>query len=92
LHVGSQWFVIPPSYAAWLLNDTALVPHFTQYAQHIVVADEVFFSTLLKHSPHCHDHVNENFLYASFSSNKEHCLMPSPTHCGRSPKASPGDQ
>ena len=31
--------------------------NYTEYAKHVVVADEHFFATLVRHSPYCADHV-----------------------------------
>lgn len=68
---------------------------FLQYAQHVVVADETFFGTALLHSPFCDKHHNWNFVHLSFDQweneipleqrDPKKCIMPDPTHCGRSP-------
>jgi hypothetical protein len=66
-----------------------------------MVADENFFSTVLKHSAFCHTHENTNMVHVQFdqwehdkpthgaaggnSSAANKCLMPNPNHCGRSP-------
>ncbi|GMI52901.1 hypothetical protein ScalyP_jg981, partial [Parmales sp. scaly parma] len=76
--------------------DGTIVQNYYEYGQHVVVADENFFATLLKNSRFCHKHTNENFLHVQFddwenNKNKAEerdptkCLMPNPSHCGRSP-------
>jgi len=67
--------------------------HYERYAQYTMVADENFFVTVLKNSPLCHRHHNENFLHVQFdkwenekpSASANKCLQPNPRHCGRSP-------
>jgi hypothetical protein len=68
---------------------------FLQYAQHVVVADETFFGTVLLHSPFCDKHHNWNFVHLQFDQwenqvalerrDPKKCIMPDPNHCGRSP-------
>ena len=72
---------------------------YAQYATHIMVADENFFSTVLKNSAFCHTHENQNMVHVQFdqwehekpthqagsSASANKCLMPNPNHCGRSP-------
>lgn len=93
LYFGSQWFIITKSFGKYLLEDQDFVLPYIKYAKHIIVADENFFATVLKHSPFCHKHVNENFLFVDFWGWEEgggggthRCLQPDPKHCGRSPR------
>jgi len=106
MYVGSQWFAISREFAAFLvkfnLNDpenrrnSTFIDEYTEYGRKVVVADENYFPTVLKNSPLCHKHVNENFLHMQFDDwenekNKKgardpsKCLMPNENHCGRSP-------
>lgn len=67
------------------------------YGQYTMVADENYFVTVLKNSPFCGNHVNDNFLHVQFDrwenekddedavSLRNKCLQPNPRHCGRSP-------
>jgi hypothetical protein len=104
--VGSQWFVISRDFAAFLVNynledpatplKSKFLEEYSEYGKKVVVADENFFPTVLKNSPFCHKHFNDNFLHMQFDDwenekNKpgqrdpSKCLMPNPNHCGRSP-------
>lgn len=68
---------------------------YTFYVQHIIVADENYFTTLFKNSPYCQDHVAKNLLFVLFDKweNERHnttetrdarkCLNPDPDTCGR---------
>ena len=67
---------------------------YERYAQFVMVSDENFFVTVMKNSPFCKKHHNDNFLHVQFdqwenekasgpAQNK--CLQPNPRHCGRSP-------
>jgi len=63
------------------------------YGRYTMVADENFFVTVLKNSPFCRKHVNDNFLHVQFDrwenekpqAAAQKCLQPNPRHCGRSP-------
>jgi len=57
-----------------------------------MVSDENYFTTLIKNSPMCGNHVNRNFLHVQFDQWENEkggivakCLQPNPKHCGRSP-------
>ncbi|CAM9930830.1 unnamed protein product, partial [Ectocarpus fasciculatus] len=96
LFMGSQWFILPRHAVQWLLTDS-LPREFIEYAKHIMVADEHYFTTLIKNSPYCADQVGKNLNYLVFgeweqellSRNGEKdvrkCNQPDPQHCGRSP-------
>lgn len=61
LYTGSQWFILPRHVMEWLLFDP-LPYQFSQYARHIMVADENYFTSLLMHSPYCADLITTNNL------------------------------
>ncbi|CAM9343830.1 unnamed protein product [Phaeothamnion confervicola] len=100
MHVASQWVLLPPDFARWLVHDVSLVPRYTEYARHVVVADENFFATVAIASPFCRRIVRKNFLHVQFDEfehakaargvaaglrRHDKCLVPHPDHCGRSP-------
>jgi Core-2/I-Branching enzyme len=97
LYTSSQWFIISRdfSYYLALAKPGTLVHALLEYNQHVVVADESFFGTVLRNSPFCDTHHNWNFLHLQFdrwesdldSSERDErkCIMPDPNHCGRSP-------
>lgn len=74
MHVGSQWFAMPrhvagssfdsniTAFLEWFLRDPLPISY-QEYASHVVVADEHYFSTLFSHSPYCRDLVGS--LYPS---------------------------
>jgi hypothetical protein len=66
LRTGSQWFIISREFAMFLLEDETLVAPYSAYAQHIIVADENFFATVLMASPFCHFLSSRNYLYLWF--------------------------
>ena len=81
VYVGSQWLSDP------------LPIKYKQYAQHVVVADEQYFATMLMNSPFCGDMMNKDLNYLIFTDflaergNIHKCLHPDPLRCGRSPTA-----
>lgn len=96
LYTASQWFIISRDFAKYLAMTPrgSFVREFLDYAQHVVVADETFFGTVLRHSKFCYYHHNDNFLHVQFdrweneldgNRDERKCLMPNPDHCGRSP-------
>lgn len=99
LYTSSQWWIISREFGAYLAaaEGGSFVRQFLDYAEHIVVADEHFFGTVLRNTEFCAKHHNNNFLHVQFDqwedelSNDKNgrdgkkCLMPSPDHCGRSP-------
>jgi Core-2/I-Branching enzyme len=97
MHVGSQWFSLPRHAVMWLLENP-LPKQYESYAQHVVVADENYFSTLISNSPYCGDIIRTKNIFLLFDKwenelNGENthtrdlrkCLSPDPEHCGRSP-------
>lgn len=72
---------------------TSFAEAYEVYGAYTMVADENYFVTVLKNSPFCHNHVNDNFLHVQFDkwenekpkAAEQKCLQPNPRHCGRSP-------
>lgn len=97
LYTSSQWFVLSREFAKYLAQAVpgTFVHQFLEYAEHVVVADETFFGTVLRNTPFCHKHHNDNFLHVQFDRweneikeaqrDERKCLFPDPDHCGRSP-------
>lgn len=50
LYTGSQWFVISRNFAKYIADQRNEVAQLIEYSTHMVVADEHFFSTLLRNS------------------------------------------
>lgn len=95
MHVGSQWFSLPKHVVQWFL-EAPLPLQYQSYAEHVVVADENYFSTLVSNSPYCADITRKKNLFLLFdkwenelseakSRDIRKCLSPDPDHCGRSP-------
>lgn len=97
LYTASQWFIISKEYAHYLANPEpeTFLHEYLDYIQHVVVADEHFFGTVLRNTHFCHKHQNWNFLHLQFDQweneralkmrDERKCVMPDPNHCGRSP-------
>lgn len=99
LHTSSQWFIISREFAEYFATASDLpetfVYEYIQYAEHVVVADEHFFGTVLRHTEFCTKHHNSNFLYLqfdrwesdmpTFERDPRKCVMVDPDKCGRSP-------
>jgi hypothetical protein len=68
LHTSSQWFVISREFALYLAEakKNTFLYEFLEYTQHVVVADETFFGTVLRNTPFCAKHHNWNFLHLQF--------------------------
>lgn len=67
-YMGSQWFISSYEFAKYLATAEkgSLVQQYIDYAKHVIVADEGFFSTVLRHSRFCQKHHNGNFLHLHF--------------------------
>lgn len=97
MYTSSQWFIISREFAEYLAKaeEGSMVERFLKYIQHVVVADETFFGTVLRNTKFCHCHHNDNFLHLQFDRwesdlpatqrDSRKCPMPDPDHCGRSP-------
>lgn len=97
LFTSSQWFIISREFA-WYIAEAkkgTFVHQFLQYTEHVVVADETFLGTVLRNTPFCTKHHNQNFLHLQFDRwesdlpstrrDQRKCPMKDPNHCGRSP-------
>jgi hypothetical protein len=62
MFTGAQWWIMPQHVCKWFLEDQLPV-NFTRYAEHVVVADENYFSTMFKNSPYCLDLVIYIYIY-----------------------------
>ena len=103
LYTSSQWFIISRDFAYYLAlaKPGTLVHAMLEYTQHVVVADESFFGTILRNSPFCETHHNWHFLHLQFDKwesdldsnvrDERKCMMPDPNHCGRSPTTMTSD-
>jgi Core-2/I-Branching enzyme len=98
LYTSSQWFIVSRQFAYYLAHYTepgTMINQYIKYIEHVVVADETFFGTVLRHTKFCHQHHNQNFLHLQFDRwensmpieqrDPRKCPMPDPNHCGRSP-------
>ena len=103
LYTSSQWFIISRQFAYYLAvaEPGSFVDQYLRYIEHVVVADETFFGTVLRHTEFCHAHHNQNFLHLQFDRwestmpveqrDPRKCPMPDPNHCGRSPTTMTSD-
>jgi len=94
---SSQWFIISREFAGYLANPEpgSFASDYLKYVEHVVVADESFFGTVLRNSEYCVTHHNRHFLHLQFDRweselpagkrDERKCPMPNPDHCGRSP-------
>jgi hypothetical protein len=97
MYTSSQWFIISRQFAHYLAvaEPGSVVDQYLRYIEHVVIADETFFGTVLRHTKFCHAHHNQNFLHLQFDRwestmpleerDPRKCPMPDPNHCGRSP-------
>jgi len=97
IYTSSQWFALSREFADYIADAApgTIVHDLLEYAEHVVVADESFFGTVLRHSKFCGKHHNNNFLHVHFdrwenelddgSRDSRKCVMKDPDHCGRSP-------
>lgn len=96
IYTSSQWFIISRDFA-WYLADPpkeSFVDYYLEYIEHVVVADESFFGTVLRNTHFCATLHNDNFLHLQFDRweneaagqrDERKCIMKNPDHCGRSP-------
>jgi hypothetical protein len=68
LFTSSQWFIISREFAHYLADPPpkSFVEDYLKYIQHVIVADETFFGTVLRHTTFCKKHHNRNFLHLQF--------------------------
>jgi hypothetical protein len=96
-YTSSQWFIISREFAQYLAKAEpgSFVSDYLEYVEHVVVADETFFGTVLRNTEYCTKHHNRNFLHLQFDRwesdlpagqrDERKCMMLDPDHCGRSP-------
>ncbi len=67
-YMGSQWFMISYDFAKYVasMEEGTLVKEYREYAEHYIIADEGFFSTILRNTKFCRMHHNQNFLHLHF--------------------------
>lgn len=96
---SSQWHISSREFVEYMAEARpgTFIHEYLQYIEHVVVADEQFFGTVLRHTKFCHKHERTNFLYLEFGDwedsrhnttkarDSKKCLMPNPEKCGRSP-------
>ncbi|KAL7548557.1 hypothetical protein ACHAWF_011857 [Thalassiosira exigua] len=96
IYTSSQWFIISREFAWYLASPPqgSFVEYYLQYIEHVVVADEAFFGTVLRNTHFCGTLHNDNFLHLQFDRweneaggkrDQRKCIMRNPDHCGRSP-------
>ncbi|KAL3791650.1 hypothetical protein ACHAW5_007437 [Stephanodiscus triporus] len=94
VYTPSQWFIILQDFAWYLASPPkdSFVEYYLKYIEHVVVADQAFFGTVLRHF--CATLHNDNFLHlqcdhweneAIDPRDKRKCIMKQPSNCGRSP-------
>ena len=68
LYTSSQWFIISREFAYYIAvaEPGTFVHDYLEYAQHVVVADETFFGTVVRNTHFCTKHHNRNFLHLQF--------------------------
>lgn len=97
LYTSSQWFTLSREFAEYIAKALpgTLVHDLLAYMEHVVVADEAFFGTLLRNTHFCTKHHNWNYVHLQFDSweselkegfrDERKCIMKNKDHCGRSP-------
>jgi Core-2/I-Branching enzyme len=97
LYTSSQWFIASREFALYLADPQpgTFVYQYLDYIEHVVVADETFFGTVLRNTHFCMTHHNRNYLHLHFDKaeselpsnarDERKCMMKDPNHCGRSP-------
>lgn len=96
IYTSSQWFIISRDFAWYLAAPPkgSFVEKYLGYIEHVVVADEAFFGTVLRNTHFCSTLHNDNFLHIQFDRweneaegerDQRKCLFKNRNHCGRSP-------
>ena len=67
-YMGSQWMMISYEFAEYLVKaeEGTLVREYMEYAEHYIIADEGFFTTVLMNTRFCAKHHNANFLHLHY--------------------------
>lgn len=68
IYTSSQWFIISHEFAWYLAKPPkdSFVEYYLEYIEHVVVADEAFFGTVLRNTHFCGTLHNDNFLHLQF--------------------------
>ena len=68
IYTSSQWFTISREFAWYLASPPkeSFVEYYLKYIEHVVVADEAFFGTVLRNTHFCATLHNDNFLHLQF--------------------------
>lgn len=68
IYTSSQWFMISREFAWYLAKPPkgSFVEYYLQYVEHVVVADESFFGTVIRNTHFCTTLHNDNFLHLQF--------------------------
>ena len=96
IYTSSQWFIISRAFAWYIANPPkgSFVAKYLEYIEHVVVADEAFFGTVIRNTHFCSTLHNDNFLHIQFDRweneaqgerDQRKCLFKNRNHCGRSP-------
>ena len=65
MFIASQWFAVPRHIVQWYI-ESSLARDYIDYAKHIIIADENYFSTMLMNSPYCTDERKKNLVFLLF--------------------------
>jgi hypothetical protein len=63
---GSQWWCITSECAAYILRFVRNNPKYEQFFEHCLIADEVFFNSVVLNSPFKENTVNDNLKFLDF--------------------------
>lgn len=68
IYTSSQWFIISRDFAWYLASPPkeSFVEYYLKYIEHVVVADEAFFGTVIRNTHFCSTLHNDNFLHLQF--------------------------
>ena len=68
IYTSSQWFIISREFAWYLASPPkeSFVEYYLKYIEHVVVADEAFFGTVIRNTHFCATLHNDNFLHLQF--------------------------
>ena len=68
IYTSSQWFIISHEFAWYLAKPPkeSFVEYYLEYIEHVVVADEAFFGTVIRNTHFCSTLHNDNFLHLQF--------------------------
>ena len=68
IYTSSQWFIVSREFAWYLASPpkASFVESYLEYIQHVVVADEAFFGSVIRNTHFCATLHNDNFLHLQF--------------------------